>query len=140
MFQFPTPVSQTATREPVPRRARSASHGRLNREVAKSLARPKPKCLQAIAMRYGMLLPSMRYRVSSITSTIFRVHESGTEAKMNSANVPVGLRSWASNASARRYEAHFVAVRLPYGNQRDEEDAHRALQFIGPDEILTVDI
>ncbi|WP_375336571.1 ammonia-dependent NAD(+) synthetase [Caballeronia sp. EK] len=41
---------------------------------------------------------------------------------------------------ARRYEAHFVAVRLPYGRQRDEEDAQQALNFVGPDETLTVDI
>ena len=37
-------------------------------------------------------------------------------------------------------EAHFVAVRLPYDEQRDEEDARQALRFIRPDETLTVDI
>lgn len=37
-------------------------------------------------------------------------------------------------------EAHFVAVRLPYGEQRDESDAQRALAFIHPDETLTVNI
>jgi NAD+ synthase len=41
---------------------------------------------------------------------------------------------------ARGYEARFVAVRLPYGNQRDEEDAARALEFTRPDETLTVNI
>ncbi|MDR5752301.1 MULTISPECIES: ammonia-dependent NAD(+) synthetase [unclassified Caballeronia] len=41
---------------------------------------------------------------------------------------------------ARGYEAHFVAVRLPYGAQRDEEDAQHALQFIRPDETLVVDV
>jgi NAD+ synthase len=41
---------------------------------------------------------------------------------------------------ARGYEAHFVAVRLPYGNQRDEEDAALALDFIRPDEMLTVNV
>jgi NAD+ synthase len=41
---------------------------------------------------------------------------------------------------ARGYEARFVAVRLPYGIQRDEEDAARALEFIRPDEALTVNI
>ncbi len=38
------------------------------------------------------------------------------------------------------YEARFVAVRLPYGSQRDEEDAAAALAFIRPDETLTVNI
>ncbi|MGF6734255.1 NAD+ synthase [Paraburkholderia youngii] len=41
---------------------------------------------------------------------------------------------------ATGYEAHFVAVRLPYGSQRDEEDAAAALAFICPDETLTVNI
>ncbi|WP_404980713.1 MULTISPECIES: ammonia-dependent NAD(+) synthetase [Caballeronia] len=38
------------------------------------------------------------------------------------------------------YEAHFVAVRLPYGTQRDEDDARLALQFIRPDESYTVNV
>ncbi|WP_053385777.1 ammonia-dependent NAD(+) synthetase [Leucobacter japonicus] len=37
-------------------------------------------------------------------------------------------------------EAEFVAVRLPHGVQQDEDDAQLALQFIAPDQTLTVDI
>jgi NAD+ synthase len=37
-------------------------------------------------------------------------------------------------------DAIFVAIRLPYGIQRDEEDAQVALDFIRADEVLTVDI
>ena len=37
-------------------------------------------------------------------------------------------------------EATFVAVRLPHGVQADEDDAQLALQFIRPDETVTVDI
>jgi NAD+ synthase len=37
-------------------------------------------------------------------------------------------------------EATFIAMRLPYGAQRDEADAQTALDFIRPDEVLTVDI
>ncbi|MGC4936398.1 ammonia-dependent NAD(+) synthetase [Kribbella sp. DT2] len=37
-------------------------------------------------------------------------------------------------------DASFVAMRLPYGVQHDEDDAQRALEFIKPDETLTVDI
>jgi NAD+ synthase len=36
--------------------------------------------------------------------------------------------------------ARFVAMRLPYGEQRDEDDAQLALEFIAPDEVLTVNI
>lgn len=34
----------------------------------------------------------------------------------------------------------FIAVRLPYGQQQDEQDCQDALSFIQPDKILTVDI
>lgn len=36
--------------------------------------------------------------------------------------------------------ARFVAMRLPYGKQRDEDDAQLALRVIAPDETLSVDI
>jgi NAD+ synthase len=41
---------------------------------------------------------------------------------------------------ARNVDARFIAMRLPYGDQRDEADAQRALAFIKPDETLTVNV
>jgi NAD+ synthase len=41
---------------------------------------------------------------------------------------------------ATQYDARFVAMRLPYGTQRDEADAQRSLAFIRADETLSVDI
>ncbi|MFW6856063.1 ammonia-dependent NAD(+) synthetase [Burkholderia gladioli] len=41
---------------------------------------------------------------------------------------------------ASGYDARFIAMRLPYGVQRDEEDAQRALAFVAADENLTVDV
>ncbi|MGW1836276.1 ammonia-dependent NAD(+) synthetase [Streptomyces sp. BBFR2] len=38
------------------------------------------------------------------------------------------------------HEATFFAMRLPYGVQADERDAQRALDFIRPDRLLTVDV
>jgi NAD+ synthase len=43
-------------------------------------------------------------------------------------------------ARAQGHRAQFIAMRLPYGVQRDEDDAQKALQFIRPDLTLTVDI
>ena len=37
-------------------------------------------------------------------------------------------------------QALFVAMRLPYGVQADEADARRALAFIRPDAVVTVDV
>lgn len=41
---------------------------------------------------------------------------------------------------AEGYEATFVAMRLPAGVQRDEEDAQAAVKFINADKMLTVNI
>jgi NAD+ synthase len=38
------------------------------------------------------------------------------------------------------HEYRFIALRLPYGRQQDEEDAQRALRFIAPDQTYTVNI
>src|SRR5687768_4313341 len=37
------------------------------------------------------------------------------------------------------YDAKFIAVRLPYGIQKDEDDAQLALSFIQPDESIAFD-
>ncbi|MDN2498021.1 ammonia-dependent NAD(+) synthetase [Nocardia nova] len=41
---------------------------------------------------------------------------------------------------AQGQEATFVAVRLPYGAQADADDARRALDFIGPDHVVEVNV
>ncbi|MGK0716016.1 ammonia-dependent NAD(+) synthetase [Leucobacter sp. W1153] len=41
---------------------------------------------------------------------------------------------------ASGHEAQFIAVRLPYGVQHDEDDARVALSFIRPDRAVTVNI
>ena len=37
-------------------------------------------------------------------------------------------------------EATFIAVRLPYGTQQDEDDAQHAIKFIKPDQVKTFNI
>lgn len=37
-------------------------------------------------------------------------------------------------------KARFYAMRLPYGTQKDEDEAQSALHFIAPDETLTTDV
>jgi NAD+ synthase len=46
----------------------------------------------------------------------------------------------AEELRAEGHEATFVAVRLPYGVQADEEDAQIALRFIEPDRSITVNV
>jgi NAD+ synthase len=38
------------------------------------------------------------------------------------------------------YDAHFIAVRLPYGEQADEYDAQKCLSLIAPDRTVTIDV
>ena len=45
------------------------------------------------------------------------------------------LRQETNNA-----DYQFIAVRLPYGQQNDEEDAVKALKYIQPDQVVTVNI
>jgi NAD+ synthase len=42
--------------------------------------------------------------------------------------------------SPSAHDYRFIALRLPYGRQQDEEDAQRALRFIAPDQTYTVNI
>lgn len=46
----------------------------------------------------------------------------------------------AEELRAEGYEAKFYAVRLPYGRQKDEEDAQAALAFIKPDQTFIFNI
>lgn len=46
----------------------------------------------------------------------------------------------AEELRSEGHEATFVAVRLPYGIQADEDDAQIALRFISPDRCVVVDI
>lgn len=46
----------------------------------------------------------------------------------------------AEELRAEGHAAEFVAVRLPYGTQADEDDARVALKFIAPDRSLTANV
>ena len=45
-----------------------------------------------------------------------------------------------AKARSQGARSRFIAMRLPYGLQADEQDAQRALTFIEPDEVLAVNI
>jgi len=75
-----------------------------------------------------------------LTSQGLRTYVLGISGGVDSSAAGRLAQLTVERLRARRYEAHFVAVRLPYGTQRDEEDAQRALNFVRADEVLTVDI
>ncbi len=49
-------------------------------------------------------------------------------------------RHAAEQAKGHGRQADFIALRLPYGQQADEEAAQRALKLIEPHRVLTIDI
>ena len=49
-------------------------------------------------------------------------------------------RSAVDRAREQGHSAEYVAMHLPYGTQKDEDDAVRAMEFTAPDRCLTVDV
>lgn len=45
-----------------------------------------------------------------------------------------------NRAREQGVDASFYAMRLPYGTQQDEDDAQKALSFIEPDHVLSVNV
>lgn len=74
---------------------------------------------------------------------------SSTGAKSLVLGISGGVDSLVGGCLAQRavervrqsgYDARFIAMRLPYGDQKDEADAQAGLAVIQPDELVTVDI
>jgi NAD+ synthase len=75
-----------------------------------------------------------------LTSQGLRTYVLGISGGVDSSTAGRLAQLAVERLRARGYEAHFVAVRLPYGAQRDEEDARLALDFVRPDETLEVNV
>ncbi|VXB40259.1 NH(3)-dependent NAD(+) synthetase [Burkholderia sp. 8Y] len=75
-----------------------------------------------------------------LTSQGLRTYVLGISGGVDSSTAGRLAQLAVERLRARRYEAHFVAVRLPYGTQRDEDDAQAALEFVRPDETFAVNI
>ncbi|WP_244818102.1 ammonia-dependent NAD(+) synthetase [Caballeronia sp. Lep1P3] len=75
-----------------------------------------------------------------LTSQGLRTYVLGISGGVDSSTAGRLAQLAVERLRARGYEAHFVAVRLPYGTQRDEDDAQLALQFVRPDEAFTVNV
>lgn len=82
-----------------------------------------------------------------ITYLVDYVRRSGVKAMV--LGISGGVDSLVAGALAQRaaeqlrqsgYSARFIAMRLPYGEQADATDAEACMDFIAPDERLTVDM
>lgn len=64
----------------------------------------------------------------------------GISGGVDSLTAGLLAQSAVQQARERGHDAEFIAMRLPYGIQKDEEDAQRSIETIRPDSIITVDI
>ncbi len=62
----------------------------------------------------------------------------GQDSTLAGKLAQMAIAELREEASDQAYQ--FIAVRLPYGVQADEADAQKALAFIAPDQILTINI
>lgn len=62
----------------------------------------------------------------------------GQDSTLNGRLAQLAVESLRQESGDEAYR--FIALRLPYGKQADEEDAALAVEFIQPDECLTINI
>ncbi|MGW5876832.1 ammonia-dependent NAD(+) synthetase [Nocardiopsis terrae] len=75
-----------------------------------------------------------------LTTTGARALVLGISGGVDSLTAGRLCRLAVDRAREAGHTAEYVAMRLPYGAQKDEEDAARAVEFTSPDRCLTVDV
>jgi NAD+ synthase len=82
----------------------------------------------------------VRFLVEQLTETRTRGYVLGISGGVDSCTAGRLCQLAVERVRAGGGEALFTAIRLPYGVQADEADAQRALAFIRPDVLVTVDV
>lgn len=80
------------------------------------------------------------FLTAQLTSTGLRALVLGISGGVDSTAAGRLCQLAVERVRAAGREATFYAMRLPYGDQADEKDARLALEFIRPDQVLTVDV
>lgn len=62
----------------------------------------------------------------------------GQDSTLTGKLAQIAIKELNAESSTETYQ--FMAVRLPYGIQKDEADAQAAIRFIGPSRVVTVNI
>ncbi|QCX74270.1 NH(3)-dependent NAD(+) synthetase [Streptomyces sp. YIM 121038] len=106
----------------------------LQQEIARDLqVSPTFEAEQEIERRVAFL-------ADQLTSTGLRSLVLGISGGVDSTTAGRLCQLAVERVRATGRDATFFAMRLPYGTQADEHDAQLALDFIRPDETLTVDV
>lgn len=75
-----------------------------------------------------------------LTTTGLRGYVLGISGGVDSTTAGRLCQLACEQVRAQGQDATFIAMRLPYRQQRDEDDAQAALRFIDPDRLITVNI
>ncbi|WP_030670897.1 ammonia-dependent NAD(+) synthetase [Streptomyces sp. NRRL B-1347] len=106
----------------------------LQQEIARDLqVSPSFEVEQEIERRVAFL-------ADQLTSTGLRSLVLGISGGVDSTTAGRLCQLAVERVRATGRDATFFAMRLPYGTQADEHDAQLALDFIRPDQVLTVDV
>ncbi len=105
------------------------------REIIEALgARPEVDAVQEIERRVGFLLDYAR-SVPGCKGFVLGI-SGGQDSSLAGRLCQLAVE----RLRAAGEPAEFIAMRLPYGVQQDEDDARLALRFIQPDRTVTVNI
>ncbi|MGV4928976.1 ammonia-dependent NAD(+) synthetase [Streptomyces sp. BHT-5-2] len=80
------------------------------------------------------------FLTAQLTSTGLRALVLGISGGVDSTTAGRLCQLAVERARAEGHDATFFAMRLPYGEQADEKDAQRAVDFLRADRLLTVDV
>lgn len=82
----------------------------------------------------------IQFLTDYLTGTSMRSYVLGISGGIDSTTAGRLAQLAVERARNSGYECRFIAMRLPFGKQPDEDDAQKALAFIRPDEVITVNI
>ncbi|WP_411123350.1 ammonia-dependent NAD(+) synthetase [Streptomyces sp. x-19] len=106
----------------------------LQQEIARELQVPAEfDATREIERRVSFL-------TAQLTSTGLRSLVLGISGGVDSTTAGRLCQLAVERARAEGHDATFFAMRLPYGEQADEKDAQRAVEFLRADRLLTVDV
>ncbi|AKC32111.1 ammonia-dependent NAD(+) synthetase [Candidatus Pantoea carbekii] len=77
-------------------------------------------------------------KVNTLLQTLVLGISGGQDSTLTGILSQIAIRELRKETNRKEYS--FIAVRLPYGVQTDEQDCQEALSFIQPDRIIVVNI